>query len=112
MVKSAMMTAPLMALMFVWAAKAPASQDPTAPLGWQAPVTQTRTAQVRLPQLQSTFCNAMGNDCRAILNDTTVRPGGRISGYTLVRIEDDEVILKRGSRQWRLEMFADNIKSE
>lgn len=106
-----MVTVSLIALL-LGATTASASQDPTAPLGWQAPATQTRTPQMRLPQLQSTFCNVMGTDCRAILNNVSVRPGGRISGYTLVSIEDDVVILKRGGRQWRLEMFADNIKSE
>ncbi|AJR07366.1 MSHA biogenesis protein MshK [Photobacterium gaetbulicola] len=91
---------------------AQAAQDPTAPLGWQAPAVKTSPSRARLPQLQGIFCDQDGQACRAILNSVSVGTGGRISGYTLSQVTDDYVILQRGGRQWRLEMFADNIKSE
>lgn len=89
-----------------------AAQDPTAPLGWQAPAVKATSSRARLPQLQGIFCDQDGQVCRAILNNVSVGTGGRISGYTLSQVTDDFVILQRGGRQWRLEMFADNIKSE
>ena len=89
-----------------------AAQDPTAPLGWQAPAVKSSPSRARLPQLQGIFCDQDGQACRAILNSVSVGTGGRISGYTLSQVTDDYVILQRGGRQWRLDMFADNVKSE
>ena len=91
---------------------AQAAQDPTAPLGWQAPAVKSSPSRARLPQLQGIFCDQDGQACRAILNSVSVGTGGRISGYTLSQVTDDYVILQRGGRQWRLDMFADNVKSE
>ncbi|MEZ8094878.1 MSHA biogenesis protein MshK [Photobacterium swingsii] len=87
-----------------------ANQDPTAPLGWQAPVKKHTTSRTRLPQLQGILCDEQSR-CTAILNNKVVSIGGRISGYTLSSIQDESVMLRRGSKQWRLEMFAENIKT-
>ncbi|MGF1680614.1 MSHA biogenesis protein MshK [Photobacterium makurazakiensis] len=89
-----------------------AKQDPTAPLGWQAPAVKSAPSRARLPQLQGIFCEQSGSNCTVILNDSLVSRGGRVSGYTLDSIQDDFVILRRGSKQWRLELFADNVKSD
>ena len=91
-----------------------AAQDPTAPLSWQAPTAPVRaTKTVRLPQLQSIVCQeAPTLQCYAILNGRTLAPGARIQGYTLSAITDDEVRLVRGSRHWRLRLFADNVITE
>ncbi|PSW10227.1 MSHA biogenesis protein MshK [Photobacterium sanctipauli] len=94
------------------AGNAVASQDPTAPLGWQAPAVKKAPSRARLPQLQGIFCDQSGSDCTVILNNNLISPGGRVNGYTLDRVQDDFVILRRGSQQWRLYLFADNVKSE
>lgn len=87
-----------------------AGQDPTAPLGWQAPAKKKSVVRARLPQLQAIVCGGPGG-CLAILNDVSVAPGERVSGYTLTAIHDGSVIVRRGGRQWRLTLFADDIKT-
>ena len=87
-----------------------ASQDPTAPLGWQAPVKQPSSPRARLPQLEGIVCDELGS-CTAILNDVPAEPGQRIRGYTLTEIKDDHVTVTRGGKTWRLELFADIVKT-
>ncbi|MCM0149277.1 MSHA biogenesis protein MshK [Photobacterium galatheae] len=86
-----------------------AESDPTAPLGWQAPATQKKTAQRRLPELQGIVCPQQ-ETCSVILDNRVVQPGEQISGYTLKSVQDDAVILQRGGRQWRLALFHEQIK--
>jgi MSHA biogenesis protein MshK len=86
-----------------------ASQDPTAPLGWSAPTKKQVSKRSYVPTLQSILCDE-SDTCTAILNDVSIGLGGKVSGYTLTHIQDDFVTVSRGGKQWRLELFADNIK--
>lgn len=85
-----------------------ASQDPTAPLGWQAPAKKQTSQRARLPQLQGIVCDDLGS-CTVILNNVPVELGQRVSGYTLTDIQDDHVTVTRGGKKWRLELFADIV---
>ncbi|OAN16508.1 MSHA biogenesis protein MshK [Photobacterium jeanii] len=87
-----------------------ASQDPTAPLGWQAPAKKQVKVRARVPQLQGIFCEQQ-SDCNVIINNKLVGVGGRVSGYTLTAIHDDSVTVTRNGKQWQLELFAENIKT-
>lgn len=87
-----------------------AAQDPTAPLGWQVPVKKHSPARARLPQLQGIVCDQLGS-CTVILNNKPVEMGQRVSGYTLTGIQDDYVTVTRGGKTWRLELFADIVKT-
>lgn len=105
--KSGIFAAALMAMLV---STAHASQDPTAPLGWQAPAKKQASHRTRLPDLQSIIC-AEETDCTVIMNDVAIGLGGRVSGYTLSDIENDHVTVTRGGKQWRIELFAENIKT-
>ncbi len=107
MVKSGIFSAALMAMMV---STAQANQDPTAPLGWQAPAKKQTSHRARLPDLQSIIC-AEESNCTVIMNDVAIGLGGRVSGYTLSEINNDHVTVTRGGKQWRLELFAENIKT-
>ncbi|WP_353505598.1 MSHA biogenesis protein MshK [Vibrio sp. SCSIO 43136] len=88
------------------------AQDPTAPLGWSAPATVTKAkpkSRFRLPVLNSIVCQT-DVDCVAVVDNKLVEQGGRVSGFVASRIEPDFVIVKQGTRQWRLELFAKDIK--
>ncbi|MCG7584299.1 MSHA biogenesis protein MshK [Photobacterium sp. OFAV2-7] len=87
-----------------------ASQDPTAPLGWQTPTKKPTVTKARLPQLQGIVCGEL-SACTVILNNVPVELGGRVSGYTLTDIQDDYVTVTRGGKKWRLELFADIVKA-
>lgn len=90
-----------------------ASQDPTAPLGWQKPKqSQTAPKVVRysVPSLQSIVC-VDANQCRAILSGKVVVAGESVSGYRVSRIEPEVVTLTRGGKQWKLELFSLDIKN-
>ncbi|CCN49046.1 MSHA biogenesis protein MshK [Vibrio nigripulchritudo MADA3029] len=91
-----------------------ASQDPTAPLGWQAPKTVEKAkakkkAVAPVPTLQSIVC-IEGKPCYAILNDVVVEKGKTIQGYLAKRIQPEFVDLIRGGKQWRLELFPSDVK--
>ncbi|AIV06813.1 MULTISPECIES: hypothetical protein [Vibrio] len=89
-----------------------ASQDPTAPLGWQKPVTEQKkpkAKQYRLPTLNSIVCKP-NTQCVAILNNRIVEPGAKLNGYRVASINSEFVTLKRGDRQWKLELFGLNVK--
>lgn len=91
-------------------AEARESQDPTAPLGWQAPKRTQVVTHARLPNLQGIFCD--GQACTVVLSGQSVGLGGRVNGYVVSAIGDESVVVSRGGRQWRLDLFAENIKSE
>ncbi len=98
----ALVSAPLMA-----------TQDPTAPLGWNSsakPVQQKVQAKRKpLPNLQSIVCQEQA-PCYAILNDAIVEQGDSVRGYRIVRINDQGVTVKKGQRQWDLSLFNQTIK--
>ncbi len=88
-----------------------ASQDPTAPLGWQnAKQRKAKTAaQPRPPQLQSIVCNGE-SACKATLSDQVVVAGESVRGYRVNNIKPESVVLSRGGKQWTLELFSLDIK--
>ncbi|MHC0045900.1 MSHA biogenesis protein MshK [Vibrio campbellii] len=89
-----------------------ASQDPTAPLGWTKPAAEQakpKAKQHRLPTLNSIVCKP-STSCVAILNNRIVEPGAKLNGYRVTSINSEFVTLKRGDRQWKLELFGLNVK--
>ncbi|WP_104046296.1 MSHA biogenesis protein MshK [Vibrio jasicida] len=90
-----------------------ANQDPTAPLGWQKTATESqakpKAKQYRLPTLNSIVCKP-NTECVAILNNRIVEPGVKLNGYRVASINSEFVTLKRGDRQWKLELFGLNVK--
>ncbi|EDP58125.1 hypothetical protein [Vibrio sp. AND4] len=89
-----------------------ANQDPTAPLGWVKPVTEQakpKAKQARLPTLNSIVCKP-NTSCVAILNNRIVEPGAKLNSYRVANINSEFVTLKRGSQQWKLELFGLNVK--
>jgi MSHA biogenesis protein MshK len=46
----------------------------------------------------------------AILNNRIVEPGAKLNGYRVASINSEFVTLKRGDRQWKLELFGLNVK--
>lgn len=100
------------ALLGILAGNARASQDPTAPLGWQAPAQKRTVTKTKLPpQLQGGIVCSELSTCTVILNNVSVERGERVSGYTLTDIQDDHVTVTRGGKKWRLELFADIVKA-
>ncbi len=97
----------------VMAGAAWAEQDPTAPLGWNKPVATSNAKpaakQYRLPKLNSIMCQT-DSQCTAILNNQIVGQGQSVRGYRVVSITSEFVTLKRGNRQWKLELFGLNVK--
>tara|TARA_Y100001956_G_scaffold82830_1_gene106004 strand:+ start:15063 stop:15386 length:324 start_codon:yes stop_codon:yes gene_type:complete len=89
-----------------------ASQDPTAPLNWKKTEPEkVEKARVvyPLPTLQSIVCRENA-ECKAILSGKVVDVGQRINGYLVKKIESERVVLSRGGRQWKLELFSLDIK--
>ncbi|PFG55195.1 MSHA biogenesis protein MshK [Vibrio sp. ES.051] len=90
-----------------------ANQDPTAPLGWQKPITEASAKptvkQYRLPTLNSIVCKPT-TECVAIMDNKLVEKGERLKGYRIASINSKFVTLKRGNRQWDLELFSLNVK--
>lgn len=90
-----------------------ADQDPTAPLDWKKPVVASNTKpaakQYRLPKLNSIMCQT-NSQCTAIMNNQIVEQGQLIRGYRVASITSEFVTLKRGNRQWKLELFGLNVK--
>ncbi|SON50689.1 MSHA biogenesis protein MshK [Vibrio tapetis] len=90
-----------------------ANQDPTAPLGWLAPKVSTTAKRpvkkVAVPTLQSIVCE---NDaqCYAIINDRVVEDGDRVNGYTTSQVTPEYVVIRKGAKQWKLELFTAKIK--
>ncbi|EEX34944.1 MULTISPECIES: hypothetical protein [Vibrio] len=89
-----------------------ASQDPTAPLGWQKPreaKPATKIVQQPVPMLQSIVCRDAGH-CRAVLNNQVALVGETVNGYKVTSIEPELVRLSRAGKQWELELFTLDIK--
>lgn len=89
-----------------------ASQDPTAPLGWKKPdaiEASNKKAQQPLPKLKSIVCLGQ-NQCQAVLNDQVVNVGEIVNGFKVSQLEPQYVTLSRGGKQWKLELFTQDIK--
>lgn len=88
-----------------------ASQDPTAPLGWQKS-TPNKPAVVKrkpVPKLQSIVCEDT-HGCSAIINGQVVLAGEQVSGYKVSQIKPEVVTLVRGGKQWKLNLFSLDVK--
>lgn len=88
-----------------------AEQDPTTPLGWEQPVQTSSTVKRkhRLPTLNSIVCKP-DMPCIAIMNNKIVEQGHSLNGYRVTSINSEYVTLKRGDRDWKLELFRLNVK--
>lgn len=88
-----------------------ASEDPTAPLGWEKSVPKTEIAKPSypVPTLQSIVC-AEGRNCYAIVDQKMVAQGDMIKGYRVTAIHPDQVKLTRAGREWQLALFTLDIK--
>ncbi|MEF1336967.1 MSHA biogenesis protein MshK [Vibrio rotiferianus] len=88
-----------------------AEQDPTAPLGWEKPTQANSTGKrkYRLPTLNSIVCKP-DMPCIAIMNNKIVEQGHSLNGYRIASINSEYVTLKRGDRDWKLELFRLNVK--
>jgi len=90
------------------AARTPKSQkqrQPAPPLpgnqaelqtGAQWPVLQTGL------ELQAVSWSPVAENRLAVINGSILREGGFIEGYSVVRIEENEVLMRKGLSQWRL----------
>ncbi|WP_343283936.1 MSHA biogenesis protein MshK [Vibrio sp. Of14-4] len=103
----------LVSALFVYSCVAVASQDPTAPLGWQKPDSieaKSKKKQQPLPKLQSIVCiNQV--QCRAVLSDKAVLVGDTVNGFKVSQIEAQSVTISRGGKQWKLKIFTQSIKN-
>lgn len=91
---------------------AAASQDPTAPLGWQKTQpskTVTKRKSQAVPKLQSIVCT-QASRCSAVINDQLVLVGERVNGYRVSHIQPEAVTLTKGGKQWRLALFSLEVK--
>ncbi|WP_434358265.1 MSHA biogenesis protein MshK [Parasalinivibrio latis] len=81
--------------------------DPTAPLGWQKPVSKARQVRQPLPALQSIICTV---SCDAVIGGKSVAAGDVVDGYRVGKISDSSVLLYRDGKQWQLSLFRDQVK--
>ncbi|RJX70676.1 MSHA biogenesis protein MshK [Vibrio sinensis] len=91
-----------------------AAQDPTAPLNWQVSTQKAPTAKVtrvNVPNLQSIVCGSQ-LECVAILNGKALSEGEKLNGFNIQRIDSEYVMLTRGKKHWKLELFPQNIKQQ
>lgn len=87
-----------------------AQSDPTAPLGFKAPVVKPKGKRVivRLPSLEAILCNDK-LQCSAILNGREITKGQSINGYLISAIAENSVTVKRGDRRWSLVLFNEQV---
>ncbi|SEF70350.1 MSHA biogenesis protein MshK [Vibrio hangzhouensis] len=90
-----------------------AAQDPTAPLGWAQPqstlVKPKKKTVHRLPTLQSIVCE-QAKACSAVLNGEVVQRGDVVNGYKISKINNENLFLQRAGKQWKLGLFAMDVK--
>lgn len=102
----------LSALLLFSITKVLASQDPTAPLGWNSPKGSSATKVVsapRVPTLQSIVCKE-AMVCYAILDDKLANVNDMINGFRVQAITQNEVIVTRGKASYSLALFISDIK--
>ena len=88
-----------------------AQGDPTAPLGFNSsdsrPKAKTK-ARVRTPNLEAILCGEQ-EGCTAVLNGRVINQGQSINGYVITKINENNVIVKRGDRHWSLVLFNEQV---
>ncbi|CAH0526878.1 MSHA biogenesis protein MshK [Vibrio hippocampi] len=100
-------------LMLLISGQGLASQDPTAPLGWQQPEKQVskpkKAVTHPVPKLQSIVCE-QSQTCSAVLSGKVVTKGSTVQGYKVTEINDEFVFLQRANKQWKLGLFSMDVK--
>lgn len=94
------------------ASEAELGHDPTEPLSWTKPVpVHKKTVKKRqyMPSLQAINCTSI-SDCYAVVDDKVLKKGDKVSGYTLLNINEESVSIGRSGKQWRLSLFQQDIK--
>lgn len=87
--------------------------DPTEPLSWMEPVQAKKVVTKKrqyFPSLQAISCSG-NNDCYAVLDDKSMKKGDKISGYTLLAVNEESVSIGRSGKKWQLSLFSQNIKN-
>ena len=95
------------------ASDAAMGHDPTEPLSWTkpAPIKKVVTKKRHyFPSLQAISCSG-NNDCYAVLDDKSMKKGDKISGYTLLAVNEESVSIGRSGKKWQLSLFSQNIKN-
>ncbi|GLR75800.1 type IV pilus, mannose-sensitive hemagglutinin D (MSHK) [Aliivibrio sifiae] len=106
----------LMVVLFsasISASEAVVGHDPTEPLSWFKPEpVKKKVIKKRqyFPSLQAISCNGE-SDCNAVLDDKSMNKGDKISGYTLLAINEESVSIGRSGKKWQLSLFSQDIKN-
>jgi len=89
-------------------------QDPTKPLSWLQPSSPVKAKVVKkrqyFPSLQAITCND-STECNAVLDNQAMIKGDKISGYVLLSINEESVLIGRSGKQWHLSLFLQDIKN-
>jgi MSHA biogenesis protein MshK len=96
-----------------YASDATVGHDPTEPLSWLKPEPVKKKVLKKrqyFPELQAISCNGQSN-CYAVLDDKSMTKGDKISGYTLLAINEESVSIGRSGKQWQLSLFSQDIKN-
>lgn len=97
----------------IFASDTTVGHDPTEPLSWLKPeIVKKKSVKKHqyFPSLQAISCNGQF-DCNAVLNDKPMKKGDKISGYTLLAINEESVSIGRSGKQWKLSLFSQDIKN-
>lgn len=84
-----------------------AETDPTAPLTEKRAVVVTKKG-FSLPRLGAIFCDR-GRQCSAVFNGRDFEQGQQINGFYISKINENNVILKRGGQSWSLAVFKEQV---
>lgn len=74
----------------------PSTDQAAAPTATQVPIMQSGL------ELQAVSWASDPKNRIAVINGSIVREGGGIEGYSVLRIEQDEVLVSKGLSRWRL----------
>ncbi|SET64291.1 hypothetical protein [Thalassotalea agarivorans] len=85
-----------------------AEVDPTRPLSYRAPV---KSVSEPVFYLQSIVLSKEHGHT-AIINDTLVAEGQSISGYKVVSISNNSVLLSSGEKRKSLSLFSGSVKKQ
>lgn len=65
------------------------------------PARKPRAAAAKIPRLQGVW---KGKETKAVIDDSVVKAGDRVSGYKVLAIDENQVILERAGRRIILKM--------
>ncbi len=87
--------------------------DPTKPLSWfKSEPVKKKVVRKRqhVPVLQAINCIEQ-SECYAVLDNKSLQQGDKVSGYTLLSIDANNVLISRSGKQWQLSLFSLDIKN-